>query len=93
MPELKEADDIDYDGYIGAKILLPKDGHNFAVGRVIKRARDKEGNLVGKRNNNPLLDSSEWVVEYEDGDIERHHANVIARLHLFIGFTLNLDRC
>ena len=78
MPELDEADDINYDGYIGARVMLPRDGHTFAVGRVLKRARDQEGQLIGKRDNNPLLDSSQWQVEFEDGSVERYHANIIA---------------
>ena len=49
---------------------------------MIKRARDTEGQLIGKRNDNPLLDTSVWLVEYENGDVERYHANIIAE-HIY----------
>ena len=82
LPELAEADDVDYDGYIGAKVSIPRDGHTFAVGRVIKRARDKEGMLLGKKDKNPLLDSSVYELEFENGDVEKYTANVIAE-HIY----------
>ena len=34
--------------------------------------------LIGKTNPNPLLDTSEYEVQFEDGSVERYHANVIA---------------
>jgi hypothetical protein len=42
------------------------------------RARDYEGNLIGKRHPNPDLDQREYIIEYEDGTSERMLANVIA---------------
>ena len=46
-------------------------------GRVKKRARDKEGNLIGKKNMNPILDTSAYLVEFNDGDSQEIAANVI----------------
>ena len=80
--EIKEADDftedMQLDRYVGAKVMLPTQGHTFATGTVIKRARDKEGMLIGKDNANPLLDSAVYEVQREDGAVERYHANIIA---------------
>ena len=64
MPELMEVDDKpdedgqDYNGYVSAKVLIPRDGRHVAVGVVKRRARDSEGELIGKTNPNPLLDSA-----------------------------------
>ena len=58
--------------------MLPRDGHTFAAGVVKKRSRDQEGELIGKTNYNPLLDSSTYEVQFEDGSVDRYHANIIA---------------
>ena len=49
LPEIKEADDLDLNKYISAKVMLPKDGYTFASGRVVRRVRDENGELVGKK--------------------------------------------
>ena len=51
-------------------------------GRVVRRARDSAGELIGKTNPNPLLDTSEYEVQFEDGAVERYHANIIAE-HIY----------
>ena len=38
--------------------------------------------MIGKENSNPLLDSSVYEVEFEDGTVERYHANIIAE-HIY----------
>ena len=78
MPELKDADDLDFSSYIAAKVRLPKDGHTFANAKVIRRARDECGDLIGKHNQNPLLDTSVYEVRFDDGAEARHSANIIA---------------
>ena len=84
LPELLEADDMDvtYDKYIAAKVALPRDSHTFATGRVVARARDEMGELIGRSNPNPLLDNSVYEVQFEDGAVERYHANIIAE-HIY----------
>ena len=78
LPELADADDFDLNNYISAKVMLPKDGFTFASGKVVRRAKDENGELIGKTSHNPLLDSSVYEVEFEDGVVERHHSNIIA---------------
>jgi len=78
LEDIAEADDINIDKYISAKVMIPKDGHTFAAGRVVRRARDEQGELIGKEHSNPLCDSSIYEVEFEDGSVERYHANIIA---------------
>ena len=38
----------DYNGYIAAKVLLPRDGHTFATGVVKRRARNLGGDSLGR---------------------------------------------
>jgi len=80
LPELAEADDLEmgYDAYVTAKVMLPAEGHTFKAGTVKRRARDEGGVLIGRSNPNPLLDTSVYEVEFEDGSADCYHANIIA---------------
>ena len=42
------------------------------------RKRDLDGNLKGTANENPVLDTREYVVTFDDGDMTELTANVIA---------------
>ena len=66
-----------YDQYLGAELLLPH-GDEMVTGRVVKRARGQDGNPIGIRNPNPLLDTREYVVEFLDGSTAEYGANIIA---------------
>ena len=48
------------------------------TGTVKKRAVDDNGRGVGTHNDNTLLDSRQYEVEFEDGTYDRYQANVIA---------------
>ena len=54
----------------------------FAVGKVIGRVRDESGELVGKSNRNPLLDTAVYDVEMSNGSVEKYSANIIAE-HIY----------
>jgi hypothetical protein len=47
-------------------------------GTVKRRKRDSDGELIGKSHKNPLLDTAVYEVEFDSGDTEAYHANVIA---------------
>ena len=66
-----------YNGYISAQVLLPK-GDEFRVGTVVRRRNDDNGNPIGRSNENPILDTREYEVEFGDGDVLEYSANVIA---------------
>ena len=78
--ELAEADEWTpelFDTYISAQVLLPiGDSHQRAV--VKKRARDDNDNPIGIKNNNPILDTRAYEVEFSDGSIDVLSANAIA---------------
>ncbi len=45
-----------YDEYISAQVILPIEGSN-RKGRVLRRKRNPNGDPIGVRNSNPLLDT------------------------------------
>ena len=64
---MPDADDIsDYDVYIDAKVMLPKDGEHMQAPRVIGQSRDKEGKIIGTFNQNPILKTKVYDVMFLD---------------------------
>ena len=49
------------------------------TGTVTKRACDNDGNPIGRANDNPILDSRQYIVKFEDGMEAELAANVIAQ--------------
>ena len=47
-------------------------------GRVRGRKRDQEGTLHGVRNQNPILNTRTYEVEFPNGEVAGYAANVIA---------------
>lgn len=66
-----------YDQYLTTNLLIDRGG-SMERGTVVRRKRDHEGQLVGKSNTNPLLDTREYEVEFADGTIDYLSANIIA---------------
>ena len=50
----------------------------MAMGRVTKRDRDSNGNPLGTANNNPILDTCQYIVGFADGYEAELVGNVIA---------------
>ena len=66
-----------YDEYLTAEVKLPR-GEEVLRARVIGRKRDHDGKPIGLRNENPILDTREYLVEFDDGTTASYAANVIA---------------
>ena len=79
---VKDADDytpdVLNDTYLGMELALPRDGEGPEFARVTKRLRDKDGIPIGTANDNPILDSRLYEVEYLDGYKASLAANAIA---------------
>jgi hypothetical protein len=78
--EMPEADDFTpeaYNEYLTAEVLLPSMG-TVVKAKVTGRKRDADGNPIGKRNANPILDTREYEVEFPDGATDVFTANIIA---------------
>ena len=60
---------------------MDNDGE-LRCGRVVKRARCNNGNLIGRRNPsarfNPELGTREYMVEFDNGAVDRFRENIIA---------------
>ncbi len=55
------------DSYLSAELILPKGGV-MVKGRVTARKRKWAGNPVGRVNDNPILDTRSYIVDFDDGN-------------------------
>ena len=81
--EVPEADasftpDVLNDTYLNMELSLPRAGGEVEIGRVVKRLRDKDGLPIGTANDNPILDTRIYEVEFSDGHRASLSANMIA---------------
>ena len=68
-----------FDDYLSMVVGLPRgDDNALHQAKVKERVKDEDGIPIGKRNNNPLMDSRMYEVEFLDGSIEILTANIIA---------------
>ena len=65
------------DNLINAEVEIPRGGI-LTKGRVVSRKRDIHGNPIGRANDNPILDTRTYVVQFSDGDELDLNANMIA---------------
>jgi hypothetical protein len=62
--------------YIGVDLLIPKGG-TMTKGCITARKRDADGNPKERANPNPILDTCEYTVTFDDGDATDLTANLI----------------
>jgi hypothetical protein len=77
MPKVDGFDQETYDAYVLAQVQLPK-RDDMAIGTIVKRKRDHDGNPVGRHDVNAILDTRIYEVEFPDGEVLECAANVIA---------------
>ncbi len=77
IPHAPDTTPEEFDNYVGAEVRLPQQGE-LRVGRVKKRARSETGDVMGTKNDNPILDTRVYEVEFPDGEVSELAANVIA---------------
>lgn len=79
-------DDIEseaFDKFLGIHIEVPgQDAESVAVGKVIGRKRNTDGQLMGRSNDNPILNTAIYDVQTPDGITHEHIANLLAE-HLW----------
>jgi hypothetical protein len=63
MPEAHDYMPEAYDKYLTAEVLLPN-METVTKAKVIGCKRDSDGNPVGWKNSNPILDTREYEVEF-----------------------------
>ena len=57
---------------------IDRGGEQPEFAKVTKRLKDHRGNPIGTANNNPILDTRMYEVEFADGHKQAFSANVIA---------------
>ena len=81
--DIPEADDftpeVMNDTYLNMELALPRDSGGPTFAKVTKRLRDANGIPIGTANDNPLLDTRIYEVEFMDGHSAALSANAIAR--------------
>ena len=65
------------DTYINTELMLPC-GSTLLKGRVTGRKRDTGGEVCGRANNNPILNTITYLVQFDDGKVTGLRDNVIA---------------
>ena len=66
-----------YDQIINAEVQLQL-GEEMVAGKVIQRTIGPDGQVTGKYDNNPCLNSIIYDVEFLDGQVKEYAANIIA---------------
>ena len=77
MPEANHFGHEIYDKYISARLMLPQ-GDSMAKATVIGQKRDADGEIIENTHPNPILDTSLYEVQFEDGHINTFSTNIIA---------------
>ncbi len=78
IPDRDDYDVSTYDPYLHSQVYLPHEGETKLV-KVKSQKRDSDGNLISLAAANPMQDTREYVVEFEDGSEGRYSANIISQ--------------
>jgi hypothetical protein len=65
------------DNYVGANLLFPKGG-TMTRGRVTAQKRDADSNPIRRANSNPIHNTHEYTVTFDNRDVTELTANLIA---------------
>ena len=76
-PDIETADPAEIDRWTSARIRTMR-GDTPVLGTVKGRKRGPDGEFIGTWESNPILDTSVYEVELDDGSIECYLANQIA---------------
>jgi hypothetical protein len=82
-PGISKADkdftpDVFNDTYLNMELAIPRDSDGPEFARVTKRLKEKDGLPIGRANNNPILDTRMYEVEYPDRPKALLTANEVA---------------
>ena len=64
------------DNDVNASVMFPR-GNIHDRGKVIGRKIDEYGNAIGTTNNNPILDTRKYSVDFDYGEVSELMANFI----------------
>ena len=80
VPEVDNEFDLDtYNTYLNMELAIDMGCHEHPqYAKVTKQLKDHCGNPIGTANNNPILDTRMYKVEFADGSKQALVANIIA---------------
>ncbi len=78
LSEETEASLETLDNYINTNVILPGRDGLEVLAKVKSRKRDHNGKAIGNENENPILDTRVYNVEFPDGHLEEYSTNKIA---------------
>ena len=58
------------DNYVNTLVMFPS-GNTYSRGKVVGLKRDVDGNSIGRRNYNPIINTREYYVEFDDGEVRK----------------------
>ena len=70
--------DVFDDTYLNMQLVIPRNGDGTDFAKVTNGLRDKDGLSIGRDNNNPILDTRMYEIEYKYGHKYLLAANAIA---------------
>ena len=87
LPLIPEADCVDNKGHpilqqsmtdtlINNEVLLPH-GEELLISKVLRLSVDEQGKVIGNPDENPILNTLIYHVEFPDSNIKKYSANVI----------------
>jgi hypothetical protein len=65
------------DYLIHSEIHLPQ-GEEMRAAKVLRHSRNEDGEIVGTHNENPLMNTLVYDVEFPDGEVREYSANILA---------------
>ena len=63
---------------VSAEVLL-RHGEEQVMAKVLSKSVDDNGQVIGAHNENPLLNTPVYDVEFPDGDVKKYAANLISK--------------
>ena len=78
LDPMPDVDEPAYDQYLNVEVAFDRGTGEERRGRVVKRLRGPDGAPIGRANKNPIFDTRQYEVAFEDGTMGKYHANIIA---------------
>eukprot|EP00957_Ditylum_brightwellii_P031750 2407793-Ditylum_brightwellii.AAC.1 len=72
-PDIDDIEDDVYDKYIWVEINIEDRMREVRKGKVTKRVWGQDGQQKAKAHCNPLLDTREYEIGYDNGTTEHYH--------------------
>jgi hypothetical protein len=74
----EDNDEEAVDNYLNVELIMNMGTNDERRGCVVKRSWGLDSEPIGRAHVNPLFDTREYEIEFNDGTHEKYQANVIA---------------